>query len=427
MYEIENAEVVAAIESNSRTFRALIEFADGSIVSGADIGTADIEHITADDGAVTFGNIISKRVEIKLYCDRKIRRGEIFRLYLYLLDFGGTVGTERATHRMLRQWKHRELSLLTQTQIAYAGRSKNTDGTVLGNVYIPMGEFAAVKCTIEGLCQTVTAYDKLAFADKPYVPAISFPADVSAVTDDILRQLNIAGRVIMESGEFICAGDGAFICAEDGAFICSEEYSFFIPKPSLKTTCRELLGYIAAMYGRNGILDRNGAYTTFFIGSSGTAYDRDKLDEPSLAENNVSVSGISCEVSEDTVLTAGEAENVYTVSIICPYMTEERLEQLWSEMRYLSWRPADASERLADPRRDIGDLMYYDSSEGRYRLPVTSLTFHFNGGLSADVSSCGQVETDEAENLFVMTSTIADMELLTIAELETRTIAEIQG
>lgn len=330
MYEIENAEVAAAIESNCRTFRALIEFADGSIVSGADIGTADIEHTAADDGAITFGRIISKRAEIKLYCGRKVRKGEFFRLYLYLLDFGGTVGTERTTHRMLRQWQHRELSLLTQNQISYAGRSKNTDGTVLGNCYIPMGEFAAVKCVTEGLSQTVTAYD-------------------------------------------------------------------------------------------------NGVYTTFFIGSSGTVYDPDKLDEPSLGENNVSVAGITCEVDGDTVLAVGEFENAYTVSVICPYMTGERLKQIWSEMRYLSWRPADASERLADPRRDIGDLMYYDSSEGRCRLPVTSLTFHFNGGLSADVSSCGQVETYEAEELFVMTSTIADMELLTIAELQERTIAEIQG
>lgn len=427
MYEIENSEIVSVIESNCRTFRALIEFADGSTVSGADIGTADIEHTVDDDGAITFGRIISKRAEIKLYCGRKVRKGETFRLYLYLLDFGGTFGTERATHRTLRQWQHRELSLLTQNQISYAGRSKNTDGTVLGNCYIPMGEFAAVKCVTEGLSQTVTAYDRLSFADKPYVPAISFPAEASAVTDDILRQLNIAGRNVRSSGEFICAGDGAFICAEDGAFICSEEYSFSIPKPSAGTTCRELLGYIAAMYGRNGMLDRNGVYTTFFIDSSGTVYDPDKLDEPSLAENNVSVAGITCEVGGDTVLAVGESENAYTVNVICPYMTGERLSQIWGEMRYLSWRPADASERLADPRRDIGDLMYYDSSEGRCRLPVTSLTFHFNGGLSADVSSCGQVETYEAEELFVMTSTIADMELLTIAELQERTIAEIQG
>lgn len=428
MYKIDNDEVVAAIEGYSRTFRAMLEFADGSIVSGADVGIADVEHSMSDDNTIPIGKIISRRAEIKLYCRRRVRRGEVFKLFIYLIDFNRNTSSERTTHRMLRQWTHRELSLLTHEQLKYVGRSKNTDGAVLGDYYIPMGEFAVVKCVSEGeTAQTVTAYDRLAFADKPYIPRVKLPADAGAIADDILDMLGIPGRIVPDSGEFICADDGVFICAGDGEFICSGEYTFTITDIPDGASCRDVLGYIAAMYGRNGVLDRSGMYTTVFISDSGQVYDADKIDEPSLSEGNVSIAGISCAVDSNTTLTVGDVNSVYSVNISCPYMTADRLNDIWNSIRTISWRPAESSERLADPRRDIGDLMYYDNTAGRYSLPVSSLTFHFDGGLSADVSSCGQVETDCTEQIFVMTSSIGDMELLTIAELEERTIAQLEG
>ena len=394
MYSITNEEVVRAATGTSRTFRALLEFSDGGIISGADVGAITAEHIMSDDDTIAIGRIISRRAEISIYGGRTVRRGSSFRLYLYILDWGG-VSSQQTTHRMLSQWTHRELSMLTHARIARVGKSKDPDGAALGDFYIPLGEFVAVKCVSSGSSAVITAYDRLYFSENPYAPGIEFPADAADVTDDILSQLGIAGRVTADSGELLCTDLGVLLTSEDEEIHCGEEYSFTITSAPEGRTCREVLGHIAAMYGRNGVLNRNGEYTTVFISPCGEPFGADTTDEPELADNDVSVSGIRCVKNAETTLTAGDPEGAYAVGFECPYMTESRLGEIWGELLTLSWRPAQVYERIADPRRDIGDMMYISASGVRCNIPVTSLTFHFDGGLAADISACGQVESSD--------------------------------
>lgn len=432
MYKIDNADVVAAISGVSRTFRAMLEFLNGDVISGADVGETTVEHIMSDDNTIAVGRIISRRAEIKAYCGKSVRRGDVFRLYLYLLDRNGnsTESTVRTKHRMLRQWTHRELSMLTHAQIAVTGKSKDRDGTALGGVYIPFGELVSAKVVNTGGTAVITAYDRLQFSDKEYVPEISFPAGADDVTDDILKQLGIAGRRKPDAGNLLCRDGTPLMDANGEEIICAAEYEFTIAAAPYGKTCREVLGYIAAMYGRNGMLDRDGYYTTFFISSSGELLDADRIDEPETADDDISVSGLRCIVSAETTLTAGDPDGVYAVEFECPYMTEKRLSELWQEISRYKWRPAQVYARLADPRCDLGDLEYLDISDDRLSVPATALTYHFDGGLSADITACGQVEaTDDVSDIVIVTaySNISEMEKSTIAELEKCTIAELEG
>ncbi|MBE6862367.1 MAG: hypothetical protein E7497_05660 [Ruminococcus sp.] len=65
----------------------------------------------------------------------------------------------------------------------------------------------------------------------------------------------------------------------------------------------------------------------------------------------------------------------------CPYMTQERLAELWTNIRKLKWRPSQVYERIADPRRDIGDMFYYATTDKNCSIPITSQVFNFDGGL----------------------------------------------
>lgn len=431
MYKIGNDKVTEAITGLSRTFRALLEFRDGDIISGADVGEITVEHIMSDDNTAAIGRIISKRAEINVYSRKTVRRGDVFRLYLYLLDRSGRAEeTVRTGHRMLKQWTHRELSLLTHSQIAGRGRCKDADGSALGGVYIPFGELIAAKVVNSAGAAVITAYDRLQFSDKVYVPEISFPAGADDVTDDVLRKLGIAGRRKPDTGELLCRDGTPLLDSNGEELICAAEYAFTIAAAPYGKTCREVLGYIAAMYGRNGMLDRDGVYTTFFISSSGEVQDADRIDEPEIADDNISISGLRCTVSAEAALTAGDSEGVYAAEFECPYMTGKRLEEIWREISRYKWRPAQIYARLADPCCDLGDMGYLDSAGSRLSIPVTALTYHFDGGLSADITSCGQVEeTDDVSDIIIITvySSIGELEKHTIAELEERTIAELEG
>lgn len=393
MYNITNQRVAAAVMRTTRTFRLLLDF-DSFSVSGSDVGRATIEHTMSEDDTLSIGEVISRRAEIDLYTNRSIRKGDAFRLYLYLLDYTGD-RTEPATHRSLAQWTHRELSMFTHREIALLGKTKDPDGAPIEQYYIPMGEYVVRSVKLSGSTTTVIGYDRLSAADAVYAPTIEFPADAGAVTEDVLRQLGISGRMSASSGNLLTSDAGEVLTADAGELLVSAEYSFAISDAPDGKTCREVLGAVAAMYGGNAILDREGRFTTAFMASAGAAFDPDCVDEPEIAAADVSVSGIRCYLSEGE-LAAGDPDGAHAVEFACPYMTQERLDAIWQELRRLRWRPAQVHERIADPRRDLGDLRYYTSARnGKVSIPIMGLIYHFDGGLSADITACGQTEETE--------------------------------
>lgn len=139
MYQIDSAAVVNRIESDSRTFRAMLIFPDENVVySGADVGRFTEEHAQSEDDSLQIGAVLSRHLEIRLYTDTIPRRGAVFRLYLYLLDWNGTASSQ-ATYAELMKWRHGELAALTHAQISRLGQTKDKDGIALDGVYIPMG------------------------------------------------------------------------------------------------------------------------------------------------------------------------------------------------------------------------------------------------------------------------------------------------
>ncbi len=372
------------ISGYSRTFRMLMEFSDGRIISGQDIGRTTVEHPMSDDNLIPIGSILSRRAEITVYSEIPVYKGDVFRLYLYLVDLWN------ASDRPLSSMTHGELSAYTHDQIA--AMADSIDGELpVGGVYIPFGEFVTVSAVRKGEALTVTAYDRLRNSDKIYIPEITFPASSEEVTDDILRQLGIASRAVKSSGALLCSDAGEVVDSSGRIILCSEDYTFTIGSAPKKTTCRQLLGWIAAMYGKNGITDREGIYTTILIQPGSTALEPDKTDEPEIADRDIRLSGIRCIVDNEVTLEAGDSGEEYTVELECPYMTQGRLDELWTELNRLSWRPAQVFERIGDPRRELGDVVIWKT----HSIPVTSLTFNYDGGLSADIAACGEIAGQE--------------------------------
>lgn len=400
MYQIDSAEVVNRIESDSRTFRAMLIFPDENVVySGSDVGRFTAEHAQSEDDSLQIGAVLSRHLEIRLYSDKIPRRGAVFRLYLYLLDWNAT--STQATYADLKKWRHSELAAMTHAQIAQLGQTKDKDGTALDGVYIPMGEFVVRRASVQGAETVLDCYDKL-YSDAVYVPSVSFPADAADVVDDVISQLGIPGRRAV-SGGYLKTASGEFVLTASGERVrTASEYSFTIQTaPPEGTTCREVLGWIAAMSGGCGITDREGLYTMLLTKRSSQRMLPTHTDTPALEDTSdiqavnrwMYVRGMVCEVDDETTLTAGtvEEDDPHTVVFSCPYMTQARLDAICSRMTGISWRAGRVTERLGDPRRDLGDRVS-PPYPCRDTLLISGLTYQFDGGLSAEIESCGNEE-----------------------------------
>ena len=387
MYVIDNTVVNNAVTSYSRTFRARLDFlaADGETVertlSGQDIGRVTIEHAQTETDTVQIGGVLSRKAEIKICNGYVPKRGDVFALYLYLLDLDGT-NTDPASQATVGQWTHGELTTYTHREIATLPPTKDIDGTPLENYYIPFGVYEVRRAVTEGSTVKVTAFDKLYAVDAFYDPEIEFPASSVAVTEDVLRQLGIPGRVPVSTGNLIEAGRQPVHGSDDEAV------------PVAGT--RAMFGGIAAMSGGNGLLDRNGRYMVEFIRQAVPRIDLDTIDTPQIGDEDQKITGLSCVVSDQVTLTSGIQDA--PVEFRCPWMTQQRLNRLLTELSHVSWRPAVFEQRLGDPRWDLGDRFdyippYVPGRETKVSRPlITELRFEFDGGLSAELTSCGTLE-----------------------------------
>lgn len=401
MYHIKSNAVVSRIESDCRTFRAVMEFG-GTSYSGADIGRIRIEHKQSEDGTIQIGGILSRHAEIRLHTDRLPAKGDVFSLYLYLLDWGEQ-STEITQYRYLTQYRHEELAALTHAQIRLLGQYKEYDGIPLDDTFIPMGNYVVSGIRVRTGETRLDCYDKLG-ADKLYTPTVAFPADSFDVVDDAIHQLGIRGRSHVSGGYLVDASGGYVLTASGQKIITSAEYAFTIDTaPPDGTTCREILGWIAAMYGGNGILDRDGRYTTVFAASDIVSLKTNRINDPDIAGEQVRLRGLRCVIDDETILTAGESsadtDDPLVAEFRCPYMTSERLAALWSRLRRLAWMPGSVTERLGDPRRDLGDKLRVPRKGGQIAMLVSGVTFDFDGGLMTENESCGNTEDVQTEEV----------------------------
>lgn len=387
MYKITDAAVRDRIESDSRTFRCLLQWNNGVRISGEDIGKGTFSYTTSNDDTIAIGQVLAACVELDLHSRTQLQQGDRFTLYLYLLDDRTNISAERSTHQVLTQWQHYELTAKTYEQVAYTGRTKDRDGVPFHDCYIPMGDFTVTKVTRKGDWQHITAYDRLAFSDRIYTPTIVFPADSAAVVKDVLQQIGVTEWLSNDNAMLTTSENQLLITTDSTLLESIGGYHFTIHDAPSGQTCRDVLRHIAAVEGKNGMLTRTGAYSTAFLNMRGISIRSDRMEDVQTAEKTASIAGITCNVSDAITLQCGDADSSYTMHMTSPYMTETRLAALFEQLQYIIWLPCQCKEKLADPRRDLFDILYTSG----YFMPITSLVMQFDGGLTADIESCGQV------------------------------------
>lgn len=231
---------------------------------------------------------------------------------------------------------------------------------------IEMGHFKICTSKAKGSAIEVTASGPIkTFFETGYFSSLSYPAKAI----DILKEIaSITGVVIN-------------ISSLDTFLIVKEKPEGY--------TCREILGYIAAMYGTFATEERNGSISLKWYDLNTTDIFTDKISEPEVEQKTFKVSKLVCKTSDDIELSKGSGIGI---TISNPLMTEEAMNIAWSNIEGYTYQPASIDIMSADPCIDVWDSFMY---EGRIII-CAKYTLNFDGGIQATISSEGISETEES-------------------------------
>ena len=249
---------------------------------------------------------------------------------------------------------------------------------------LPLGTFAVTEAVTRGGQTTVTAVDAMGVAlAELYQPTLSGAAATAwAVLNDVAAKAGVALSARVSGYQSVLAG---------------------VSMASLAAgyTRRTVVGWIAGLCGCNAVIDRAGKLDFIWYSASGMTLHRadcyegmDEIQENNSVFSMLSVSVVDANGNTQT-LSPTSAEGTGAL-IENPFMTQARLDGLWSGIGGMTYRPAELSF-LGDLRLDAGDLITLTLDDGTTcSVPVMSLTHTYDGGVTTHVTALGQGENAAA-------------------------------
>ena len=414
MYQVKYDSVAKAIESDSRCFRAILDFGDFQIKDD-NVGTIKPSLGSVQSDSPCIGNVVSTQCEIQITAipEGKSLEGKQFRLYFYLTDpmYGMTESqntladlreytlAELNSKRTLADMSGFKLSDLSDYTIEQAGKRTLADIANLSVPKmryepIPIAKLTVLKCKKLSDYYTLTCSDRLHFADSKYVSNLTYPTTSDKVMAEIAQQIG-CGSEVEPPQSYLVSSNGKRLFSSNGKRLITSTWQFDIMQEPMGYTKRQMIGFIAAMRGKFAVTDRTGTLVQRWYGEGDDLYftpgdegnDR-HIDDYEMAETPVIVGYLSCVVNKDTTLTYGPP-NLRKMEFECPYMTASRLELLYSQT-HIDYYPCDLTQRLGDPRFDLWDRLF----DGRKQLLMLNMDYTFDGGLMLNVTSGGDSDTE---------------------------------
>ena len=163
-------------------------------------------------------------------------------------------------------------------------------------------------------------------------------------------------------------------------------------------TCREVLSYVAQMYGGFAICNRQGqieihtyednAYTV------GTGRYWDNFEHNDYL---FTVDKLTCYTGQDkdgnsTSISSGSGAR--TVSFSNPFMSQSVLDSVFQKLKTFSYMPGTL-KMLGDPRIDVWDIITVEDLSGEsYKVPMMKLEWEYDGGLTHTIEAAGLSEEE---------------------------------
>ena len=205
-----------------------------------------------------------------------------------------------------------------------------------------------------------SAYDKLHDTNNTYISSLTFPTTVQAICNDVCSQIGITST--------------------------SLGINFTVEEDILSGyTLRDVLGFCAAMAGKNAYVSASGALQLRWFNAVSYTADNTRANVPYIGENNCTVNRLICQ-SQDGTLTSGSGQGIY---FTCPIMTQDWLDWLQSQLSGLTYRKADVDIPYGNFCLQSGDIITVTTTGQTLTVPIMANSFTYDGGLSSSVSAYG--------------------------------------
>ena len=324
--------------------------------------------------------LAAKRLYLKVVCEDTTLAGDWIASCAYNASIGGTerVTIGGVTSARVTLVVNQEVAWRDKTIVVSVGAE--VDGTTQ---YVPLGTFAVTDCKQAEGTTTITAYDAAYYAlGGTYTPTVSSGATVAAVLSDVATQ-----------------------CGLTLATLPSAASTTTVTGDLTGKTCRDMVGYLAALVGCNALIDRDGKLALRWFADSGQSYSPSDYYNAGLSIDGTSTLACIQATAEETTTDAdgntSVTTNTYTaggtgvgIAIQNPYMTQAILDTVWATIGGLAYTVGSCDifhGLLTEP----GDLVTITDKAGApHTLAVMSLTMTIDGGCKTTLRATGESTTD---------------------------------
>ena len=166
-------------------------------------------------------------------------------------------------------------------------------------------------------------------------------------------------------------------------------------------TERQIIGMIAALYGRFANIDRDGVLRFHWYIPVDVKVTADNYYESGLEKASYDFTAEWLQSYKETMedaLIVGDENAMQGIYFQCLWMTEDILSSIWESLQGFAYRPVSELSFLGDPRLDPGDVITLEDADGEsHIIPVMVLSHEYDGGLKTEISAKGQMTTDSQD------------------------------
>ena len=272
-----------------------------------------------------------------------------------------------------------EISLdKTQVPSVAHGRRINVE-LAMGAEWIPMGVYYVTEPLADDDRLTVTACDALAAKfDREFEPVEGFDFTAEGGVSSTAFLVALCGRRGVQV-DVSGLGSIALKGAPDGF------------------TERQIIGFVAALYGGFAWIDRTGVLKIRTFSKTDVKVTADDYYDSGMEKAGYTFSAqwIKCynEISDLTMVLGDVSaqQGIYLESI---WMTSAILQGLWKKLQGFSYVPVTELSFLGNPLLDPGDIITMEDLSGvSVDVPVMRITHEYDGGVITRVTANGQAET----------------------------------
>lgn len=244
----------------------------------------------------------------------------------------------------------------------------------LNGEYIPMGYFTAEKPKGDEERLSITAYDRMVKMERACF--LELPDSTNTVA--------------------VLKGVGTIA----GIEVVTEGLTAIPIKKPVGYTCREVLSYVAQLYGGFAICNRAGKIEiksyedNDYTVTAGRYWDSFTHNDLPFVLGKITCYTGKNKKGEDISIHVGDG--VRGIYFSNPFMDQTALDNIWGKLRNYTYMPG-SFRFLGDPRIDPWDVLTVEDRNGNsYKVPAMKLTQEYDGGLSTEVEAVGKTEAEQS-------------------------------